>query len=96
MDKIAFLLEEVRSCQDTEKMKSYLLLNKPGVALELAKSAYATPEILERLTRHPSITVRHEVAKNKKTSPITLKRLSQDKDMLVRDYARRNLLERAN
>ncbi len=81
----------VRDCRDEEKMFSFLKEDKPGVALELAKSNNTTPRILDMLTRHPSITVRHEVAKNKNTAVPTLTRLSSDKDMLVRDYARRTL-----
>lgn len=81
----------VRECRDEEKMFSFLKEDRPGVALELAKSVHTTPRILDMLTRHSSITVRHEVAKNRSTSKETLTRLSEDKDMLVRDYARRTL-----
>jgi hypothetical protein len=81
----------VRECRDEDKMFQFLKEDLPGVALELAKSAHTTPRILDILTRHPSITVRHEVAKNKGTSRSTLEILSQDKDMLVRDYARRTI-----
>lgn len=84
-------LAVVRECRDEEKMFEFLKEDKPGVALELAKSIHSTPRILDMLTRHSSITVRHEVAKNKSTSNETLIRLSEDKDMLVRDYARRTL-----
>jgi hypothetical protein len=79
----------VRDCRDEDKMFNFLKEDKPGVALELAKSIHTTPRILDILTRHPNITVRHEVAKNRSTSLETLERLSDDKDMLVRDYARR-------
>jgi hypothetical protein len=81
----------VRDCRDEEKMFQFLKEDKPGVALELAKSIHSSPRILDMLTRHASITVRHEVAKNKSTSVDTLKRLVNDKDMLVRDYAKRTL-----
>ena len=81
----------VRECRDEEKMFQFLKEDKPGVALELAKSKNVSPRILDILTRHVSITVRHEVAKNTLTPHETLKRLAQDKDMLVRDYARRTL-----
>jgi hypothetical protein len=81
----------VRECKDEEKMFQFLKEDKPGVAVELAKSKNVTARILDILTRHVSITVRHEVAKNTLTSQDTLKRLSDDKDMLVRDYARRTL-----
>ncbi|MBP9680305.1 MAG: hypothetical protein KBD76_02780 [Bacteriovorax sp.] len=84
-------LAVVRECRDEEKMFHFLKEDKPGVAVELAKSKNTTPRILDILTRHASITVRHEVAKNIMTSPETLKRLSSDKDMLIRDYARRTL-----
>ncbi|MFA6238374.1 MAG: hypothetical protein WC635_13660 [Bacteriovorax sp.] len=86
-------LAMVRECKDEEKMFTFLKDNKPGVAVELAKSPNAHPRILDILTRHVSITVRHEVAKNSRTAVETLKRLSNDKDMLVRDYARRTLKE---
>ena len=81
----------VRECRDEEKMFQFIKEDKPGVVLELAKSKNATPRILDILTRHVSITVRHEVAKNSLTPTETLKRLTEDKDMLVRDYARRTL-----
>ena len=81
----------VRECRDEERMFQFLKEDKPGVALELAKSKNVSPRILDILTRHASITVRHEVAKNPLTPLETLKRLSNDKDMLVRDYARRTV-----
>ena len=81
----------VRECRDEEKMFQFLKEDKPGVAVELAKSKNVSPRILDILTRHVAITVRHEVAKNPLTPVETLKRLSSDKDMLVRDYARRTL-----
>ena len=81
----------VRECKDEEAMFKFLKEDKPGVAFELAKSTNVSPRILDILTRHVSITVRHEVAKNILTPLETLKRLSNDKDMLVRDYARRTL-----
>jgi hypothetical protein len=84
-------LATVRECRDEDKMFSFLKEDKPGVALELAKSIYTAPRILDILAGHTSITVRHEVAKNKSTPTETLKKMSKDKDMLVRDYARRTL-----
>lgn len=84
-------LAQVRECKDEEKMFHYLKEDLPGVALELAKSKNVSPRILDILTRHASITVRHEVAKNPLTPVATLERLSNAKDMLVRDYARRTL-----
>ena len=84
-------LSLVRECRDEEKMFQFLKEDKPGVAFELAKSKNASPRILDILTRHIAITVRHEVAKNPLTPAETLKRLSNDKDMLIRDYARRTL-----
>jgi hypothetical protein len=84
-------LSLVRDCKDEEKQFQFLKEDKPGVAVELAKSKNSSPRILDILTRHPAITVRHEVAKNPMTAVETLTRLSNDKDMLVRDYARRTL-----
>ena len=84
-------LAEVRECRDEDKMFLFLKEDRPGVALELAKSTHAVPRILDILARHTAITVRHEVAKNKSTPIETLKLMSNDKDMLVRDYARRTL-----
>jgi hypothetical protein len=84
-------LSIVRECRDEEKMFQFLKEDKPGVALELAKSKNVSPRILDILTRHVSITVRHEVAKNPLTPVETLLRMTEDKDMLVRDYARRTL-----
>jgi hypothetical protein len=84
-------LKLVRDCRDEDKMFEFLKEDRPGVAIELAKSVNTTSRILDMLTRHSSITVRHEVAKNRSTAVETLKRLAEDKDMLVRDYARRTL-----
>ena len=84
-------LAVVRECRDEEKMFQFLKEDKPGTALELAKSKNVSPRILDILTRHVSITVRHEVAKNPLTPVTTLLKLAEDKDMLVRDYARRTL-----
>jgi hypothetical protein len=81
----------VRECRDEDKMYNFLIEDKPGVALELAKSIHTAPRLLEILSRNPAITVRHEVAKNKSTPIEVLKKMSSDKDMLVRDYARRTL-----
>lgn len=64
----------------------------PGVAIELAKSKYATESLLDELILNPSIVVRHEVAKNRNTSINTLESLLHDRDMLVRDYAKRTLM----
>lgn len=80
-----------RECKDEEKMFQLWKENKPGIALELAKSKNVSPRILNILTRHVAITVRHEVAKNSLTPVETLTFLCNDKDMLVRDYARRTL-----
>lgn len=81
----------VRECKDEEQMFQFLKEDKPGTSVELAKSKNVSPRILDILTRHVAITVRHEVAKNPLTPIETLKRMSNDKDMLVRDYARRTL-----
>lgn len=86
-------LQVVRNCTNEEEQFEFLKQNKPGMALELAKSTNVSPRVLDILTRHPLITVRHEVAKNPRCSVDTLKRLSSDKDMLVRDYARRTILK---
>ncbi len=84
-------LPKVRTSTDEKEQFEFLKQNKPGMAIELAKSNVVSPRVLDILTRHPLITVRHEVAKNPRCTPETLKRLSDDKDMLVRDYARRTL-----
>lgn len=86
-------LQVVRNCANEEEQFEFLKQNKPGMAIELAKSSNVSPRVLDILTRHPLITVRHEVAKNPRCSIETLKRLSSDKDMLVRDYARRTILK---
>ncbi len=85
-------LIELRECRDEDKIFNYLKEDKPGVALELAKLVHTPPRILELLSNHVSITVRHEVAKNKSTPTEVLKQMSMAKDMLVRDYARRTLI----
>lgn len=94
MQNIGDLLDRVRKSTSEEELFKFYRENLPGVSIELARHPYATPRILESLTRDTSIIVRHEVAKNPKTAIETLERLAQDKDMLVRDYARRNLVSR--
>lgn len=96
MEHIDQVLEKVRQCQDEETLFDYCRANRPGVVLEVAKSTHATPRVLEMLSRHYSITVRHEVAKNCNAALETLTRLSSDKDMLVRDYARRTILQKGS
>ena len=63
-----------------------------GVLVEIAKSEYASSTILGNLNNNYSISVRHEVAKNENTSKEILLMMLKDKDMLVRDYARSNLV----
>ena len=92
MRELNHLLETVRNCSDEAELFRYIREDRPGVILEVAKSLHATPRVLENLTRHPSISVRHEVAKNPNTAKETLERLTKDMDMLVRDYSRRTLL----
>lgn len=84
----------VRQSRDLNEMFVFLRDDKPGVALELAKSKNVHPRILDILSNYPAITVRHEVAKNSLTTPDTLRIMSEDKDMLVRDYARRTLMSK--
>lgn len=92
--EIQSLLKEVRECNDSKKLFEWGHSDHPAVVLEVARSTQAPTSILDQLTRHQSILVRHAVAQNSATSLHTLKRLVDDKDMLVRDYARRNLLGR--
>lgn len=91
MDHINELLEAVRSCKDDKKLQEYACSERPGVAIEVARSDHVNAKILDMLTRHNSIVVRHAVAQNENTSKETLKRLIHAKDQLVRDYALVNL-----
>jgi hypothetical protein len=89
-------LKSVRECSDETELFKLVQSHEPAIALEVARSTHATPRVLELLTRHSSIVVRHAVALNPNVSPDTLKRLSSDKDQLVRDYAKRQLLKKSN
>src|SRR3970282_1583234 len=94
MNHINEVLEEVRNCSEEKRLFEYARSSLPGVAIEVARSLHATPAILDILTNHVSIVVRHAVAQNPQTGEETLKRLISDKDQLVRDYARINLRKR--
>lgn len=91
MDQIDQVLRSARSAKSELEQLNILKTNLPGVALELSKSTHAGPKVLGLLSRHRSITVRHEVAKNPKTPRELLEIMAKDKDMLVRDYAQRTL-----
>ena len=93
MSKVKELLAESRTVENEDALIKLCRSNYPAVALEVARSKHATPRVLDSLTRHPSITVRHAVAMNSNTSKETLSRLGEDKDQLVRDYAKRTLQE---
>jgi hypothetical protein len=94
MNKTGQLLEQIRDCDGPEKLSEFFHLNAPGVALELAKHPKTDQFILRKLSFHHSITVRHEVAKNINNDIDALNELCDDKDMLVRDYARRTLMKK--
>jgi len=49
---------------------------------------------MEKLVNHPSILIRHYLARRDSTSLNVLKQLIWDEDMLVRDYATRNYLKK--
>jgi hypothetical protein len=87
-------LKIARECTDEASLFNLCQSHEPAVALEIARSKNATIRVLDLLTRHTSIVVRHAVALNPNVSSETLKRLCRDKDQLVRDYARRSLLKR--
>jgi tRNA nucleotidyltransferase/poly(A) polymerase len=86
-----FSLEDVRNCKNEEEMVQLYKEGRPGAHLELAKSSHATDYIFELLVRLSSVPVLHEVAKNSNTPRSILEELIGHKDMLVCDYARRNL-----
>lgn len=46
------------------------------------------------LVKHPSVLIRHYLARNELTPLSVLKLLIWDPDMLVRDYATRNYLKK--
>ncbi len=87
-------LKMIRECQDEVTLFKLCQSHEPAVALEIARSTHAPLRVLDLLTRHTSIVVRHAVALNPNTGDETLKRLSSDKDQLVRDYAARALNKR--
>jgi hypothetical protein len=91
------LIEKLKMARESTDEASLFKLcqsHEPAIALEIARSQNAPIRVLDLLTRHTSIVVRHAVALNPNASSETLKRLSKDKDQLVRDYAKRSLLKR--
>ncbi|MBP9675054.1 MAG: hypothetical protein KBD63_08175 [Bacteriovoracaceae bacterium] len=94
MTELQKKLQKVRETRDENELMTYATSAEVALALEVARSLHATPRILEILNRHQAITVRHAVALNSQTSLETLKFLAQDKDQLVRDYARLNFAKK--
>jgi len=85
-------LNSIQSGQlSEEKMVEIVKKGNIDELIELAKSDYTTEYVLDLLARSPSITILHEVAKNSNCSRKRLRELSDYPDMLVADYARRNL-----
>jgi len=62
-----------------------------AVNLELARSSKTGASILEKLATNSSICVTHAVAQHFNTPVKVLQKMLDDNDMLVRDYALRNL-----
>jgi hypothetical protein len=90
-DQISF----VRECKDEKSLIELALSTKdPIIALEISRSQHVTVKVLDVLLKHPSIVVRHNVAKSTNLSESQLNTLVKDEDMLVRDYAIRNLMNR--
>lgn len=89
--RIQTLLEQVRSTKSENELLMLARSPEPAIALEIARSSHATARILEILARHTSIVVRHSVMLNPNVAESTLERYVDDKDQLVRDYARLNL-----
>ncbi|MFN8370165.1 MAG: hypothetical protein U0T83_06015 [Bacteriovoracaceae bacterium] len=87
--------DEVQHCTDIKKINEYARSSDLGTVVAIAKNRHTPAGTLDMLTKHFSIVVRHEVAKHPNTDEMTLKRLITDKDMLVRDYAKRSLEKRA-
>lgn len=94
MTELVEKLKRVRETRDEAELFKLTQTHEPAVALEIARSKHATPRVLDLLTRHTSIVVRHAVALNENVDLATLERLSRDKDQLVRDYAGRQLAKR--
>lgn len=95
MTNLVEKLQQARETTDESQLLKLCQLHEPALSLEIARSNHATPRVLELLTRHPSIVVRHAVALNSNIALETLKRLSEDKDQLVRDYAAKKLKKRS-
>ncbi|MFZ4712370.1 MAG: hypothetical protein ACOYL6_01545 [Bacteriovoracaceae bacterium] len=87
-------LKLIRESTDEVELFKLCQSHEPAIALEIARSLNSPVRVLDLLTRHTSIVVRHAVALNPNTGLETLKRLSNDKDQLVRDYASRGLKKR--
>ncbi len=83
--------DEILYCTDVKKIHEYAKSNDLGTVVAIAKNKNTPAGTLDMLTKHFSIVVRHEVAKHPNTDQMTLTRLLTDKDMLVRDYAKRSL-----
>ena len=91
MENLDSALQKVRKTKNEGELESMLSKDNLGLTLELILSNKLKPSQLDQLKGHPNVLVRHEVAKSVRCRPETLEFLSQDKEMLVRDYARRTL-----
>lgn len=92
MTQLVDMLEQVRNGhKDESDLLKLACSNEIALLLEMARTPEVPERVLDFLSKHHSIVVKHAVAKNPGASVQTLTQMMQDKDMLVRDYAKRNL-----
>jgi hypothetical protein len=88
-------LEQVRNDlkKDMDLVQWKTLLGEENLALflELARNHETPSFVLNFLSNSNRVSILHEIAKNKNSERELLLKLSQHRDMLVRDYAKRTL-----
>lgn len=88
------LEKAIQSCKDPIKL-SKIGLAEPGAERVLAKHPIADALLLRRLAGHGDKYVRLEVAKHANADEKTLKELARDREVIIREAARLNLILRA-
>lgn len=85
------LEKQINKAQDQKKLME-LALSKSGGERALAQHEKADALLLRRLAGHGDKYVRYFVAKNTNADITTLKELARDREVIVREAARLNLI----
>lgn len=85
------LEKKIKSCKDPKELAK-LGLDQPGAERALASHEKADPILLRRLATHGDKYVRMAVAQHLNSDEQTLKILARDREVVVREAARLNLI----